>query len=88
MRGVSAQIGVPGKIDIYRVGRSEGSTRAQAFTIFGPTCDSLDCLPGTVDLPCDIAEGDYLLIDGIGAYGQAMATGFNGYGRSHVVTIT
>jgi len=56
-------------------------------TVFGPTCDSLDMLPGKLSLPRDLIEGDYLLFCGAGAYGGALATGFNGYGRHRVVTL-
>ena len=55
--------------------------------VFGPTCDSLDRLPGTVDLPDDLAEGDYVLFDGMGAYSLALITRFNGYGPARPVTV-
>lgn len=55
--------------------------------VFGPTCDSLDRLPGQVPLPGDMTEGDYLLIDGMGAYGLGLATAFNGYGHYRHVTL-
>jgi len=55
--------------------------------VFGPTCDSLDRLPGTLDLPADMAEGDYLVCDGMGAYSLAIATRFNGYGLGDPVTV-
>ncbi|MHC0054380.1 type III PLP-dependent enzyme [Actibacterium sp. D379-3] len=48
--------------------------------VFGPTCDSLDQLPGTIRLPSDVEEGDYLLFHGLGAYSTATVTRFNGYG--------
>ena len=57
------------------------------FTDFGTTCDSPDRLPGAVELPQSITEGDYLLFGGLGAYARAMATGFNGYGPADVVTV-
>lgn len=50
------------------------------FTVFGPTCDSLDTLPFALPLPADITEGDTLTVPGMGAYSHALATGFNGYG--------
>lgn len=55
--------------------------------VFGPTCDSLDRLPGEPALPEDLAEGDYLLVQGMGAYSAAIATRFNGFGaaRHHLV---
>ena len=58
------------------------------FTVFGPTCDSLDRLPRSVPLPCTIQDGDYILISGMGAYSNATCTPFNGYGAVERVTIT
>jgi ornithine decarboxylase len=49
-----------------------------AFTLSGPTCDSLDVIPGTFDLPSDAREGDWIEIDQVGAYSNALATHFNG----------
>ena len=73
-------MGVPDRIEA----RAPDGTRRQGpprpRTVFGPTCDSLDRLPGTVALPADLAEGDYLLFHGLGAYSSAIATPFNGYG--------
>ena len=56
----------------------EGDTRRR--TVFGPTCDSVDRLPGETPLPSDIEEGDYLLVQGMGAYSVATNTRFNGFG--------
>jgi len=50
-----------------------------AFTLSGPTCDSLDVIPGTFDLPTDAREGDWIEIDQVGAYSNALATHFNGF---------
>ncbi|MCW5724682.1 MAG: type III PLP-dependent enzyme [Maricaulaceae bacterium] len=50
------------------------------FRLFGPTCDSMDSMPGPWDLPADIREGDVVEIGMLGAYGTAMATRFNGFG--------
>jgi ornithine decarboxylase len=49
------------------------------FTLSGPTCDSLDVIPGTFDLPSDAREGDWIEIDQVGAYSNALATHFNGF---------
>lgn len=54
----------------------------EPFGFYGPTCDSLDAAEGPFFLPADIAEGDWIEIGMLGAYGQAMATGFNGYGAA------
>jgi ornithine decarboxylase len=49
------------------------------FALNGPTCDSLDVLPGTFSLPADVREGDWIEIDQVGAYSNALATRFNGF---------
>lgn len=66
---------------------AEKTGREQARTVFGPTCDSIDCLPEPVHLPLDIGEGDYLMFAGMGAYSLAIATRFNGYGLRKVITV-
>lgn len=55
------------------------SEMAGEFVLNGPTCDSLDVLPGTFTLPADVREGDWIEIDQIGAYSNALATRFNGF---------
>jgi len=62
--------------------REEGATDAplKPFRFYGPTCDSIDHMPGPFWLPEDVGEGDYVEIGMLGAYGVAMATRFNGYG--------
>lgn len=56
-------------------------------TVFGPTCDSVDMLPGGLDVPADLAEGDHLLFHGTGAYTVVTACRFNGYGDPQNVTV-
>lgn len=51
-----------------------------AFELWGPTCDSIDHMPGPFLLPDCISEGDYIEIGSVGAYGRALAGHFNGYG--------
>jgi ornithine decarboxylase len=57
-------------------------------TVFGPTCDSLDRLPGEPALPEDAAEGDAVLFHGMGAYSGTTATRFNGFGALTVATVS
>jgi ornithine decarboxylase len=57
----------------------QASQETEAFTLNGPTCDSLDVLPVTFDLPADAREGDWIEIDQVGAYSNALATRFNGF---------
>jgi ornithine decarboxylase len=60
----------------------ESSAEDAAFRFFGPTCDSLDAAAGPFMLPADVGEGDLIEIGQLGAYGQAMATRFNGFGET------
>jgi len=81
---VSAKIKLPA-----RMVRLKGDSTAplQPFILDGPTCDSLDVLPGTFDLPADIEDGDWIEIDRMGAYSNATASHFNGfYPETLVVT--
>jgi ornithine decarboxylase len=50
------------------------------FSFWGPTCDTIDHMPGPFLLPAKIKEGDYVEIGNTGAYGRALAGRFNGYG--------
>lgn len=65
-----------------RLVRAEPGPQAplELFTLYGPTCDSADVLPGPFPLPGCIQEGDYVEIGQIGAYGRVMASRFNGFG--------
>jgi ornithine decarboxylase len=58
----------------------EASSEMKPFRFYGPTCDSIDHMPGPFYLPADVAEGDYIEIGMLGAYGVAMNTRFNGFG--------
>ena len=65
-----------------------GADELKGYSFYGPTCDSLDFMPGPFMLPADIQEGDYLEIGQLGAYGRTMATRFNGFAVAHqVVTV-
>lgn len=55
--------------------------------VFGPTCDSLDRIPGELPLPADLIEGDYILFHGMGAYSTVTNTRFNGFGELGVETV-
>ena len=55
--------------------------------VFGPTCDSVDRLPGEVMLAADVAEGDFLIVQGMGAYSTVTNTRFNGFGELAMATV-
>ena len=66
-----------------------GSAKAEAeFSLYGPTCDSSDYLPGPFMLPSSVQEGDYIEIGQIGAYGRVLANRFNGFGEYDEVVLT
>ena len=50
------------------------------FSFWGPTCDSLDRIEGPFEIPDCVQEGDYLEIGQLGAYGEVLASRFNGGG--------
>ncbi|GAA5072767.1 type III PLP-dependent enzyme [Roseibacterium beibuensis] len=88
--GALAEQPVMGMTDRLSVMGPDGELRCAAPVprlIWGPTCDSLDRIPGAVALPGDLAEGDYLLIHGMGAYSTATITRFNGYGAMRMATV-
>ncbi len=58
----------------------EASSELKPYRFYGPTCDSIDHMPGPYWLPADVDEGDYIEIGMLGAYGVAMNTRFNGFG--------
>ncbi|WP_343347416.1 type III PLP-dependent enzyme [Sphingomicrobium sp. XHP0239] len=69
--------------------RSEPSEAPlKGFRFFGPTCDDMDKMEGPFFLPDDIKAGDYIEIGMLGAYGNAMRTGFNGFGVEDVVRVS
>ncbi|MEM9667782.1 MAG: type III PLP-dependent enzyme [Pseudomonadota bacterium] len=58
-----------------------------AFGLYGPTCDSQDRMAGPFLLPNDIDEGDWIEFGHLGAYGQAMQSGFNGFRVEKTVAV-
>ena len=64
-----------------------GSHDQEAFTVYGPTCDSNDVLPFKWTLPADVAEGEWIEVEKAGAYSNAVASHFNGFHSDHFVTI-
>jgi ornithine decarboxylase len=70
----------------YRDGRRlQGKLRP--FTVYGPTCDSEDKMPGKAELPGDIQPGDHIEFGGLGAYSLSGRTDFNGRYSDHIVMI-
>lgn len=72
-------------VKLHRKGAAAQDTTG--FRFFGPTCDSLDVMVGPFDLPSDTREGDWIEICHLGAYGQTLATDFNGFQSDTTVAI-
>jgi len=70
-----------------RPGRESDAPPAP-FAFFGPTCDSADRMEGPFLLPADIAEGDWIEIGQLGAYGSCLRTAFNGFDRAAMAEVT
>lgn len=88
--GSLTELPLIGVIDRIEVLSPEGEKRhgaAQGRIVFGPTCDSVDRLPGEVPLPSDIAEGDYVIVQGMGAYSVVTNSRFNGFGELSLATV-
>ena len=67
--------------DAFKVGPT------QICTVFGPTCDGLDVISMTEELPEDLQRGDLLSSKNIGAYSGATSTYFNGFPPAKVIQV-
>ncbi|WBU64074.1 type III PLP-dependent enzyme [Paracoccus aerodenitrificans] len=88
--GGLAELPIVGNIDRIQLLTPEGEPRGGDDTgrvIFGPTCDSVDRLPGELTLPGDVREGDYVIFHGAGAYSVVTNTRFNGFGMMERATV-
>jgi ornithine decarboxylase len=59
----------------------------QICTVFGPTCDGLDVISMTEELPANLERDDLLYSRDIGAYSGATSTYFNGFPPAKIVHI-
>ena len=55
------------------------SKKLTAYSLYGPTCDSMDFMKGPFILPNNIKEGDYIEVGQLGAYSLTFRTKFNGF---------
>lgn len=81
---------IMGVVDRTSVLTGEGVVRKgpkRDFIVFGPTCDSIDRLPGELSLAAEIAEGDCVVFMGMGAYSTVTNTRFNGFGELSIATV-
>jgi ornithine decarboxylase len=59
----------------------------QICGVFGPTCDALDVISMSENLPADLELGELLYSQNIGAYSHASSTWFNGFPPAKVVHV-
>lgn len=59
----------------------------QICTVFGPTCDALDVISMSEELPGHLKRGDMLYSRNIGAYSSASSTWFNGFPPAKTVHV-
>jgi ornithine decarboxylase len=88
--GGLAELGLLGIVDRIHAVDPRGKVRTGELlgrVCFGPTCDSLDRLPGEVPLPSDLEEDDYVILRGMGAYSTVTSTRFNGFGKLESVRV-
>ncbi|RDB25699.1 Ornithine decarboxylase [Hypsizygus marmoreus] len=57
-------------------------------SVWGPTCDSIDCVSPKTTLPSALRVGDWLGFDNMGAYTICAASQFNGFELSNVIYTT
>ncbi len=55
------------------------SKKLTSYSLYGPTCDSIDFMKGPFVLPNNLKEGDYIEIGQLGAYSLTFRTRFNGF---------
>jgi len=88
--GSLTELPMIGVIDRIEVLTPEGEKRKGEPVpriVFGPTCDSVDRLPGEIPLPADLAEGDFVIWQGMGSYSTVTNTRFNGFGELQMATV-
>jgi ornithine decarboxylase len=61
--------------------------KEQVCSVFGPTCDALDVISMSENLPADLELGELLYSENIGAYSHASSTNFNGFPPAKVVHV-
>jgi ornithine decarboxylase len=74
-------------VRLIRSGRFYAGRRTGPFVFWGPSCDSIDYMPGPFHLPEDVREGDFIEIGQVGAYGRVSRSNFNGFGAYEQVLL-
>lgn len=81
------KLGASARLDVLSPGGTPRQAAPLVRHIFGASRDEADRVPLQCALPADLAEGDYLLFQGFGAYSIAPQTRFNGAGEAMIETV-
>ncbi|CAZ86504.1 unnamed protein product [Tuber melanosporum] len=71
--------------DKYFFGSTPTDSQLTKYSIWGPTCDGIDCISSFSNLPEVLEAGDWLYFSDMGAYSKCSATKFNGFSDNHDV---
>ncbi|KIK96291.1 hypothetical protein PAXRUDRAFT_318801 [Paxillus rubicundulus Ve08.2h10] len=82
------QVVEPYVLSMNRSFHLSGSEPMSLSSVWGPTCDSMDCVCKAVMLPRGLQVGDWLGFDDMGAYTICAASQFNGFELSDVLYTT
>jgi ornithine decarboxylase len=88
--GGLSELKLLGPVFPMRVLRAEGPPPVEeeaVFKFYGPTCDSIDTMPGPFWLPADVRTGDWIEIGMMGAYSNVLRTAFNGFWADRFVQV-
>lgn len=72
------------KEETYLYGKSSSNEPLFPCSLWGPTCDSMDCITKTARLP-QLDVGDWLYFENMGAYTMCAASTFNGFKKSSIL---
>jgi ornithine decarboxylase len=64
--------------------KTKADSREYHCSVWGPTCDSIDCIGRDMMLP-EMDVGDFLVFESMGAYTMAAASNFNGFKKSSII---
>ncbi|KAI3404644.1 SPE1 [Candida oxycetoniae] len=65
--------------EFHYIEREDVKTKEYDFSIWGPTCDGLDCVSTKARLRYNVDVGDWLYFPNLGAYTSCATTQFNGF---------
>ena len=63
------------------------SKKLTSYSLYGPTCDSIDYMKGPFVLPNNLKEGDYIELGQLGAYSLTFRTKFNGFYSNQIFEV-